>query len=162
MISVEKNLALTAGDAVWVATAMLHREHPKADDFTVDEIVSKVRTENLTSTKEGTVYHHANWHCVANRPPNDAKLRMLYETSDGRRRLFCSSDVSHHERNGRVTPKQSEMPSELWPLLVWHQEWCAKRRSVAAVNDPLLALAGTANGIWPEDAVKYVNRLRAE
>jgi len=34
-------------DEVWVATALLHRAHPEAADFTVEEIVERARKEGL-------------------------------------------------------------------------------------------------------------------
>lgn len=161
-IAVEKNLALKVADAVWVATAMLHREHPKAEGFSVAEIVEKVKRETLTDKEDISIYTHVNQHCVANRPPNQAKLRMLFETKDEMRRLFCPSDTFHAEREGRVVPKMADIPMDLWPLLKWYEDWCTKRRGRAIVDDPLMALAGSGKGMWSDDAVKHVNRLRAE
>ncbi len=34
-------------DEVWIATALLHREHPDAVDFSIDQIVGRVRKEGL-------------------------------------------------------------------------------------------------------------------
>jgi hypothetical protein len=162
MQTVERALDLKVADAVWVATAMLHREHSKVEGFTVAEIVAKVKEEGLTEKEDISIYLHANQHCVANRAPNQAKLRMLFETQNGLRRLFCPSDPFHAERDGRVIPKASDLPGHLLPLLRWYEEWCAKRRSRASTDDPLLALAGSGKGLWALDAVEYVNRLRAE
>jgi hypothetical protein len=162
MATAERALTLKVADAVWVATAMLHREHPRAEGFTVAEIVAKVKAEGLTDKEDLSTYIHANQHCVANRPPNQAKLRMLFETKDGLRRLFCPSDSFHGDRDGRVTPRATDIPESLAPLLRWYQDWCAKRRGRAAEGDPLLELVGTGKGMWGEDAVKYVNRLRTE
>ena len=38
---------INIADEVFIATALLHREHPYRDDFTVQEIVSRVSEENL-------------------------------------------------------------------------------------------------------------------
>ena len=39
---------LKVADEVWLATALLHREHPDRADFTVAEIVERARQEGLT------------------------------------------------------------------------------------------------------------------
>ena len=141
---------------------MLHKEHPHAEGFTVAEIVARVSAEGLTDREDLSIYLHANQHCVANRPPNQAKLRMLFETKSGLRRLFCPSDSFHPERDGRVVPRTADIPSSMEPLLRWYHDWCSRKRSRLVVDDPLLELTGTGKGMWGEDAVKYVNRLRAE
>ena len=61
---------LKVADEVWLATALLHREHPERPDFTVAEIVERARQEGLTRELRPGVYLHVNLHCVANRPPN--------------------------------------------------------------------------------------------
>jgi hypothetical protein len=61
---------LKVADEVWIVTALLHREHPERDDFTVAEIVERARKEGLTPELRPGVYVHAIVHCVANRPPN--------------------------------------------------------------------------------------------
>jgi hypothetical protein len=71
---------LKVADEVWVATALLHREHPDRADFTVAEIVERARQEGLTPKLRPGVYPHANLHCVANRPPNPGRYLMLVET----------------------------------------------------------------------------------
>src|SRR5437879_7267058 len=38
---------LKVADEVWIATALLHREHPAAPDFSIDEIVDRARREGL-------------------------------------------------------------------------------------------------------------------
>ena len=40
---------LKVADEVWIATALLHREHPESPDFTVDEIVERAKKEGLQS-----------------------------------------------------------------------------------------------------------------
>jgi len=46
-------------DEVWIATALLHREHPEREDFTVAEIVERARKESLTPDLRPGVYVHA-------------------------------------------------------------------------------------------------------
>jgi hypothetical protein len=161
--AVVQGLDLKVADAVWVATAMLQRENPGSEGFPVGDIVAKVKEEALTEGQESSIYLHANQHCVANRPPNDAKLRMLFQTKDNLRRVYCpSADPFHPARNGRYCPEPSELPYELLPLFDWYQGWVVKQARRAITQDPLLALAGTGEGRWGQDAVQYVKRLREE
>ncbi|KAH0536483.1 hypothetical protein GP486_008880, partial [Trichoglossum hirsutum] len=155
-------LDLKVADAVWVAAAMLHRANPRRVGFTVAEIVEKVKAEGLTEGKDVSIYTHVNQHCVSNRPPNDAKLRMLDELDGDLRRLHCPNEPSHPARNGRFCPEPKDLSYELLPLLGWYEEWCQKQATRAREEDPLLELAGTGSGRWERDAVSYVSRLREE
>src|SRR5471032_1816465 len=72
----------------WIATALLHREHPDRDDFTIQEIIARVQAENLTGSLRPGVGVHASTHCVANREPRPARHRMLYATGKRTRPFF--------------------------------------------------------------------------
>jgi hypothetical protein len=148
---------LSAADAVWVATALLHRENPRKKAFSVQEIVHRVEVEHLSSRQPMTIYQHANQHCVANRPPNNARLCMLVETPDGLRRLYHRGDPIDPQRTkARYLPDRASLPENYRGLLDWYADWDKKSaRDVSA--DPLLALAGT----WTfGDADAYVRELR--
>ena len=67
-------------DQVWIILALLHRENPKREDFTVTEIVERARQEKISGELRPSVQVHAYLHCVANRPPNPGRYRMLYAT----------------------------------------------------------------------------------
>src|SRR5260370_24782222 len=103
-----KNQILTkvkVADEVWIAAALLHREHPEATDFSIEEIVDRARREGLHKPLRPGVYVHVVLHCVANRPPNPARYRMLFETSQGRRRLFLITAAYHPDRQkGTIIP----------------------------------------------------------
>src|SRR4029453_17007708 len=86
---------LKVADEVWLATALLHREHPDRLDFTVAEIVARARQEGVTAELRPGVYLHANLHCVANRAPNPGRYLMLVETGRNRRRLYRPGDPTH-------------------------------------------------------------------
>jgi hypothetical protein len=159
--------SLKVADEVWIAMAMLHRRSPERPDFSIEEIM-----EFATAAKElrmlGPVrpgfYVHVVQHCVANRPPNPGRYRMLVETAAGRRRLFCPGDSYHPLREGGKTyPKPEELP-ENWfrGLLSWyHDTWCFEALKRATEDDPLLALYGSGKKIWAnEHADEYVKRLR--
>lgn len=155
---------LTAGDAVWVATAMLHREHPRTAGFTVSEIVNRVEGEHLSSLAATTIYQHANQHCVANRPPNRARLRMLIEMEDGKRRLFHQGDHFHPLRaNAPTLPDASRLPEKLRTLMEWYKKWDAAHAPSWDETDPLMKLIGSGKHIWvDEHADEYIRRLRTE
>ena len=77
------NIQVRVADEVWIATALLHRQFPGERDFSVGEIVQRAEIERVTgaaSLRRG-VQVHAYLHCVANKPPNPGRYRMLVETS---------------------------------------------------------------------------------
>lgn len=152
--------ALRVADEVWIATALLHREHPQRSDFTVREIIDRVEREKLTERVRASVHVHVIQHCVANRPPNPAGYRMLLETSYGRRRLYRPGDPQHPDRRGRVIPERQNLPERYMPLLGWYESHYA-RRTMRKEADPLLALKGSGRELWADEhADDYVKRLR--
>ena len=78
-MSVLSKVDIKVADEVWVATALLQRENPKRSSFSVEEIVDRAAKESLVTPQRPGVYVHAMQHCVANRPPNPGKYRMLFE-----------------------------------------------------------------------------------
>ncbi len=149
-------------DEVWIAAALLHREHAQATDFSIEEIVARARREGLHQPLRPGVYVHVVQHCVANRPPNPGRYRILFETSEGRRRLFRRGDPYHLEREGsKATPEPEDLPTEYRELLNWYREWSEHSAANSAETDPLLALRGSGKQIWADEhADEYVNRLR--
>src|SRR5947209_1081392 len=146
MANTATETALKVADEVWIAAALLHREHPGATDFAVEEIVERARREGLSKPLRPGFYVHVVQHCVANRPPNPGRYRMLVETAAGRRRLFCPGDSYHPLREGGKTyPKPEELPENgLRGLLSWyHDTWCFEALKRATEDDPLLALYGS-------------------
>jgi len=153
-------------DEVWVATAMLHQRHPERVDFSIDEIMKFAGTAKelrFAGPLRRGFYVHVVQHCVANRPPNPGRYRMLFETAPGRRRLFRPGDSYHPRRDGgKNLPKSEDLP-ENWfrGLLAWYDEWCLETASRAEAKDPLLALYGSGKDLWAdEDPDEYVRRLR--
>jgi len=151
---------LKVADEVWVATALLHREHPKAADFTIGEIVDRARSEGLHKPLRPGVYVHAVQHCVANRPPNPGAYRMLFETRPGRRRLFRHGDPYHAQREGKkIVP--DELPPTYTDLLTWYRQWSAQASRNSMQTDRLVALRGSGKHLWADEhADDYVRRLR--
>lgn len=154
---------LKVADEVWIAAALLHRERPESADFSIEEIVARAQRENLYGSLRPGVYVHVVQHCVANRPPNPGRYRMLYETTEGHRRLFRKGDPEHPDRrDAKSTPSRNDLPSGYGGLLTWYEDWCAQAANRAVENDPLLSLAGSGRHLWAEEhADGYVDRLRA-
>ena len=154
---------LKVADEVWIAAALLHRERPDSTDFSIEEIVERVQRENLYGSLRPGVYVHVVQHCVANRPPNPGRYRMLYETSGGRRRLFRKGDPEHPDRKGaKSTPASDALPYGYGGLLTWYEDWCAMEANRAIEADPLLSLIGSGRRLWTDEhADGYVDRLRA-
>jgi hypothetical protein len=157
---VEKDVKVA--DEVWIVTALLHRNHPNAADFAVDEIVERARQEKLSDSLRPGVYIHAQMHCVANRAPNPGRYRMLFETAPGRRRLYCPGDPFDSRRDGsKTTPLPTDIPERYRPLLDWYRTWCKSRSRGTSRFGALLALEGSGKSIWSdENADDYINRMR--
>lgn len=153
--------SLKVADEVWIATALLHRENPKREDFSVSEIVARARRENITSELRPGVQVHAYLHCVANLPPKPGRYRMLYATGKSTRRLFRQGDDFHPDRRaGKVTPSKESIPTRYQALLDWYRDkFVGKQKSKK--SDPILELRGLGKEIWAgEQADEYVSRLR--
>lgn len=149
-------------DEVWLASALLHKHHPLRTDFAIDEIVARAARESITGTLRPSLYVHVVEHCVANRPPNPNRYRMLFETAPGRRRLFRPGDPYDQAREGSKTiPSAGEIPREHEYLLAWYWEWVKSDVSASAETDPLLRMAKSGQEIWrDENPDEYVRRLR--
>ncbi len=149
--------AIRVADEVWIATALLHREHPGTADFSLKEIEARLVREGLTEKRPG-VYPHLSVHCVANRPPNPGSYRMLFETARSRRRLFRPGDPYHPKREGgKIVPDRAEIPAKYHSLLDWYErDWTSN-----SPTDPLLALAARHRDLWKAvDPDDYVRQLR--
>ena len=158
-VAIEREIKVA--DEVWIATALLQRENPKKSDFSIEEIMQRAQQEADAPLRPG-VYVHVVQHCVANRPPNPGRYRMLFETSTGHRRLFRAGDSYDAAREGSKTvPLMSEIPSRYTSLLDWYRNWNKDDLKDRIKNDPLLALRGSGKHIWAdEDADTYIRRLR--
>lgn len=113
---------IKVADEIWLATSLLHREHPIREDFSVGEIVERAIEEKLAGGYRPGLQIHASSHCVATKPPNPARHRMLSETSRGRRRLFRPGDKFHRDRKGGKThPGVEDLPSQYRYLVDWYE-----------------------------------------
>jgi hypothetical protein len=155
-------LKVKVADEVWIAAALLQREQPNRADFAVEEIVDRAREEGIERPLRPGVYVHVVQHCVANRPPNPGRYRMLFETASGRRRLFRKGDIYHPAREGaKITPAPEDIPPAYSYLLTWYRDWSVAAAQSSQEGDPLLALLGSGKGLWSDEhADDYVRRLR--
>jgi len=162
MPTASSKIHLKVADEVWIVTALLHREQPTRPDFTVEQIVERAKREGLSYPLRPGFYVHVVQHCVANRPPNPGRYRMLFETAPGRRRLFRKGDSYHPQREGaKTTPLRHDLPHGYSGLLAWYDDWCLAAASKAPKADPLLLLRGSGKQLWAkEHADDYVRRLR--
>jgi hypothetical protein len=157
--------AIKVADEVWVATALLHREHPARADFTVQEITRRAEQAGIEGHLRPSLYVHAIRHCVANLPPSPGRYRMLTATGPDTRRLFRSADAFHPQRDGAKTmPAREHLPERYQGLLDWYvTEFQSSKTSAPAQaeSDPILDLRGVGRDLWgrehPDD---YVRRLR--
>ncbi len=149
-------------DEVWIVLAMLHREQPGKGDFSIDEIMERAGRARIAGRLRAGVYAHVVQHCVANRPPNSGRYRMLVESGPGRRRLYRVGDSYHPQREGSKTkPDREEIPIKYGGLLEWYDEWNRNSLDDRLKTDPLLALYGSGKELWADEpADEYVRRLR--
>jgi hypothetical protein len=158
--AVAEKRKIKVADEVWLSAALLHRENPTREDFSIEEIVERARKEKLAGDLRPGVYTHIVQHCVANRPPNPARYRMLFETRHGHRRLFRYPDAYHFQREGgKTVPELADIPEKYHPLLLWYRE--DYDRSARTGEHPILALCGLGKEIWTGvDPDEYVRQLR--
>ena len=157
-------MKVLVADEVWVATALLHRRHPNRSDFTVGKIVRQAESAQVAGEGEALrpgVQLHAYLYCVANKPPNPGRHRMLFETAKGRRRLFRPGDPWHPGRTGKCIPVDDAIPPAYRELLGWYRNEYAGNGNQPE-TDPILALRGLGKELWAdEEADAYVERIRA-
>lgn len=157
-----ENQDIRVADEVWIATASLHRSRPDAPDFAIAEILAQAEAAQVAGLPlRPGVKIHIYLHCVANRPPNPGRYRMLFETAGGRRRLYRPSDPCHPLRAaGKTVPKRADIPAADGGLIDWYENvYVAGAAGRAA--DPILGLRGLGREIWADEgADAYVRRQR--
>jgi len=133
---------MKVADEAWVAVALLHREHPERDDFSVQEIKGRARKEVWGQSLRPGFNQHVSHHCVASKSPDPANHRMLSETTRGRRRLFRDGDPFHPDRaQGKTQPQKWSIPHQYHSLLDWYNASYSRHlpRPVSAMEREALA-----------------------
>ncbi len=156
------NPLLRLADEVWIITALLHKENPNREDFSVEEIRARAHDEHLTESLRPGFNVHVIEHCVANRAPNSGRYRMLIETAKGRRRLFRKGDPYHPAREGsKIVPEPEELSTQYRYLLDWYRDEYSAKHVNSVENDPILRLRGAGKEIWKGvDPDEYIRQLR--
>lgn len=164
MVKTMSTRAVKEADEVWISTALLHRENPDREDFTLIEIRDRAKQEGLTEEFRSGVYRHAREHCVSNFPPAAGKTRMLYATGRLTRRLYRDGDGCHPDRqNYRSYPNRDDIPNRYHELIDWYVSEYAKGTPGNGEADSILELVGLGRGLWAdENPDDYVRRLREE
>jgi hypothetical protein len=147
-------------DEVWIATALLHREQPNREDFTVKQIIARAQKENVTGELRPGVSVHAYLHCVANLPPNSAQDRMLYATGDNTRRLYREGDETHPKRKGKITPEPQAVPARYQYLLDWYRNEYAYPKQDAWLRGIFEMIGAGKEDFAGVDPDEYVRQLR--
>lgn len=155
---------ILVADEVFVATALLHKEHPNRDDFTISEIVGRVADLNLYGTLRPGVRVHATLHCVANREPNPGRRRMLYATGLHTRRLLRSGDFVHPGRDGKIWPDPESLPEQYRELIEWAKKrYGADPQRAKRWLEGIFAMRGLGRELWRrQEADEYVRSLRED
>ena len=161
-MGVSSKPSIKVADETWIAAALLHRENSSREDFAVQEIVDRAAKEAITGKLRPGVYVHARQHCVANRPPDPGRYRMLFATGKNTRRLFRPGDPYHPARDGsKMVPQKEEIPAEYHRLVDWYFSAYAATRTDVGKADPILQLRGLGKEIWGSEVPDaYVRRLR--
>jgi len=131
-------------DEAWIVTALLHREHPEAEDFALIDLNKRAQRE-FQDCRPGVSQHLVS-HCVASNPRSPAQYRMLHETARGRRRLYRPGDPTHRDRKGKTHPDKDQLPPKYRPLVDWYLEDYIRRHARGGTSTSptvLLAFVGT-------------------
>jgi hypothetical protein len=148
-MKLDTTASLSVADQVWIATALLQREHPDRASFSKKEIQQRSEMLDAAGASRPGISQHISTHCVASKPASPAKHRMLTRTGTGRRRLFRSGDpVDPSRRNGKCAPHREDLPEQYHELLDWYETEYDKApegatsRSRGASAEALMRLMG--------------------
>jgi len=124
---------IKVADQVWLAAALLHKEHPENTDFEAREIRQRAMKEFGHRDPHHSVWYHIITHCVAEKKANPGRYRMLHQTARGRRRLFRPDDEVHNDRrDGKTVPRKEEIPERYWDLLEWYKNDFSRQNGTPA------------------------------
>jgi hypothetical protein len=160
----ETGTHLLVADEVWIALAMLHRNHPQRASFSAKEILDQVKAEHAHGEIRAGVQAHIYLHNVANLDPNSARYRMSYKLEDDTYRLYRPGDPAHPLRKGKTAPRRAELPEQYHPLLDWYEsEYCGETQQRGNQTSWIDEMWGLGKHIWAGvDADEYVASLRED
>jgi len=156
---------IKVADELYLILALLHRENPQRESFTIAEIMARASAEKLGEDRgsQKSLRQHAYEHAAGNVPPGKVggRYRMVFRDIDNRVRLLRTSDDVHPDRHQKWHPERSEVPHKYHELLDWARQW----QSSAPIQEEWLPglhrLKGLGKEIWKGvDADAYVRTLR--
>ena len=156
-------VGLKVADQVWVATALLHREHPERSDFSKREIAQRAKSEDPEGAGRPGISQHISTHCVASKPSSPATYRMLTLSTRGRRRLFRYGDDFHPLRaSGKTAPRREDLPEKYHDLLDWYETEYDRPREAAsaergATAETLMKLMGRISQEDADEMIRIIN-----
>ena len=112
---------ISTANAVWIATALLHKENPKKEAFRTGEIFAKVNSLNLLNVSPDTIKMHISSHCVADGKRSPDTHRKLKRVGTGWYRLYVEGEKCHEDRkNGKTAPIKESIPEKYRELVDWY------------------------------------------
>ena len=117
-------------EAVWMATAILHRDHGADELFTAGQIADVVADKNLCAKPPSRAGLQAaiTGTCVANTNAGSANHRLLYRAKPGKYRLYHKGDDYHKSRKGGMThPGPKGLSPGHKDLVQWYKDIYNKR-----------------------------------
>lgn len=154
-------------DELYLIVALLHRENPGANAFTIAQILERAAKEGLGASRadQRSLRQHAYEHAAANVPPGKqgGKYRMVFREADNRIRLLRASDYVHPERHQKLRPNLEDIPERYHELVRWAEKWQKRGGEQSSVKwlSGLHELRGLGREVWRGvDPDKYVRDMR--
>ncbi len=126
-------------DQVWIALALLLRDNPEAEGFSVSKIKERVRQE--FGVVAPGIETHIRQHCLADKEPTPGRYRMLVKAAKDKYRLFREGDSYHSDREGaKTTPNREDIPEPYQSLLTWYAEQYSPQIKIFGPEDLALLM----------------------
>ncbi|HZD30798.1 MAG TPA: hypothetical protein VE779_03970 [Candidatus Angelobacter sp.] len=150
---------ILVADEAWIAAALLQKECPDAEGFSLAEIRDRAR-EEFHDNRPG-VWQHIVSHCVASNRPNPAQYRMLHSTGRGRRRLYRPGDPVHPDRMGKIHPEKRDIPERYHNLVDWYLSDYSRRNGPTGGSSSPTVVLRFAGFISSYDLQKMSEAIRS-
>lgn len=160
--------AMKVADELYLTLALLHREQPDREAFTVDELVQRARQEGFAARPD-SLRAHAHGHAAANLAPGkNGRYRLIFKQEDRRIRLLRAGDYIHPDRHQKLFPEMADIPERYRELVEWakHRWERSNGNDAGEPGSPgwlagLHQLRGLGRDAWRGvDADQYVRELR--
>ncbi len=149
---------------LFLVVALLHREMPERNSFTIPEILTRASREGLGESRadQKSLKQHAYEHAAANVPPGQGKYRLVFREKDNSIRLLKPSDHVDPNLNGKQWPLLEDIPERYHELVKWaRKRYESSGEKPARWLDGLFQLRGLGKEIWQGvDPDEYIRELR--